>query len=77
MDTLQMVDLLLHQCSRHKRLRQKGKCLSLLEAFLIDWISNTCFQGYTDLQSLIKCLNDDSMQSSKVVVSCATMHCGQ
>ena len=24
---------------------------------LIDWISDTCSQGYTDMQSLVKCLD--------------------
>jgi hypothetical protein len=39
---------------------------------LIDWISDTLSQGYTNLQSLVKCLDHRycfgySMQSSKVV----------
>ena len=38
---------------------------------LIDWISDTLSKGYTDLQSLVKCL--DRMQSSKVVLGCATV----
>ena len=41
---------------------------------LIDWISDTLFQGYTNLQSLVKCLdhrNFYNMQSSK---GCVRLH---
>ena len=40
----------------------------LLSISLIDWISHTLSQGYTNLQSLVKCLDHRdiySMQSSK------------
>ena len=41
---------------------------------LIYWISDALSQGYTILQSLVKCLDHRySMQSSKVVLGCA-MH---
>jgi len=45
---------------------------------LVDWISDTCSWGYTDLQNLVKCLDHkccgkDSMQSCKAVAGCA-MH---
>ncbi len=46
---------------------------------LIDWISNTRSQGYTDLQSLVKCLDhrdivsDTACSQAKVVLGCA-MH---
>ena len=45
---------------------------------LVDWISNTHPRGYTDLQSLVKCLDHRcydraSMQSCKAVLGCA-MH---
>ena len=53
---------------------------------LIDWISDTRSQGYTDLQSLVKCLDHRdvvySMQSSKGCVrlrdalKCSRMHLG-
>jgi hypothetical protein len=46
---------------------------------LIDWISDTRSQGYTDLQSLVKCLDhrdivsDTACSQAKVVLGCA-MH---
>ena len=48
---------------------------------LIDWISDTRSQGYTDLQSLVKCLDhrgivlvlDTVCSQAKVVLGCA-MH---
>jgi len=39
---------------------------------LIDWILDTRSQGYTDLQSLVKCLDHRDIQA-KVVLGCA-MH---
>jgi len=33
-----------------------GQMFALSGAFLIDWISDTSFPGYTDVQGLIKCL---------------------
>ena len=44
---------------------------------LIDWISDTLSQGYTDLQSLVKCLDhrdivsDTGCSQAKVVIGCA------
>ena len=41
--------------------------LHMSASSLIDWISDTLSQGYTVLQSLVKCLDHRySMQSSKV-----------
>ena len=54
------------------------KFVSKCRVSLIDWISDTRPQGYTDLQSLVKCLDHrccgrDNMQSCKAVLGCA-MH---
>jgi len=52
---------------------------ALLCISLIDWISDTQSQGYTDLQSLVKCLDhrdivsDTACSQAKVVLGCA-MH---
>ncbi len=49
---------------------------------LIDWISDTLSQGYTDLQSLVKCLDhrdivsDTGCSQAKVVLGCASL-CNQ
>ena len=47
--------------------------------FLIDWISDTRSQGYTDLQCLVKCLDHrgivlDTVCSQARVVSGCAMH---
>ena len=52
---------------------------TLLLDSLIDWISGTLSQGYTNLQSLVKCLghrhivSDPVCSQAKVVLGCA-MH---
>ncbi len=66
--------------ARHK-VSQEGKQLQVLYASLIDWISDTRSQGYTDLQSSVKCLDhrgivlvlDEVCSQAKVVRGCV-MH---
>ena len=53
--------------------------LASLDVPLVDWISDTRSQGYTGLQSLVKCLDHRALMSdtvcsqAKVVLGCA-MH---
>jgi len=49
--------------------------------FLMDWVSDTRSQGYTDLQSLIECLGHSGTVSDTVciqakAVQCTKMHLG-
>ncbi len=58
-----------------------GWCTNLCcEVSLVDWISDTRFQGYTVLQSLVKCLDhrdimsDTACSQAKGLLGCA-IHC--
>jgi len=59
-----------------KNTRRTVHYVALQSASLIDWISDTRSQGYTDLQSLAKCLDDRDIVSdtacsqAKVVLGC-------
>ena len=54
---------------------QTAEVACLKQVSLVDWISDTCPQGYTDVQSLVKCLDHRycGRDSSEGMQGCA-MH---
>ena len=44
------------------------RVFAFVAGFLIDWISDTLSKGYTDLQTLVKCLDHRGFASDTVCV---------